>query len=86
LADGADITLSLWDEDDKVELRVSSALTVKVQALVAELKRLVEVSGELEFLLQRADVRSKERCRSVPPTPLDGILSCSIPSLQRWRY
>ena len=40
------ITLSIWDEANKVDLRISGDLIARVQAMVKELKRLVELSRE----------------------------------------
>jgi hypothetical protein len=42
-----DITLSLQHEAQKVELRISSAQTVRVQSLIAELRRLMGIAREM---------------------------------------
>lgn len=42
-----DITLSLQHEAQKVELRISSAQTVRVQSLIAELRRLMGIARKM---------------------------------------
>ncbi|KAK1926319.1 hypothetical protein DB88DRAFT_158656 [Papiliotrema laurentii] len=44
------ITLSLWDAEQKAELRVSGSLTARVQAMISELRRLTANAHKADSL------------------------------------